>query len=502
MPKGDRRRAMPMTITHEDIFQSTSNGVVATDATGRILHVNQTAERILDIDARKSRGIPIANLLPLTGAQVMDCLATRRPRLGHPIIGKTVELVLNITLVERGDTLLGAVCNFQEMHQFESSIKNLESYQRINRQLETIFTSSFDGIWVCDGWGKVIAVNEASARLNGIVPAEVLGKTVGELVAGGLFDRSVTLEVIETRRQVSLMQYVKKTGRHLLATGTPAFDDAGEIFLVVVNERDMTQLNSLQEELAQTQMIAEKIKDELAELSVLELRKQEIVAESEPMRRILKTALKLGRMGASNILIQGESGTGKGLIAKFIHENSRRRKKPFIPINCAALPANLLEAELFGYEKGAFTGADERGKAGLFELAHEGTLFLDEIGDMPLTLQAKLLKYLDDHEIVRLGGTRRKTIDCPILAAPNKHLEAQVRKRRFRQDLYYRLNTFSIDIPPLRQRPEDIFELSRHFLARFNAEYGTDKKIGATALGWLQGHPFPGKVRELKNLIK
>lgn len=493
---------MPPPITYEQIFHATSNGVVVTDASGVIVHINRQAEKILGFSAENHVGAFIPEVLPLTGPQVLACLKTGKPKLGHHIIGKQVDLVLNISLIEREGLTQGAVCSFQEMRAFEDTAKKLESYKQLNKQLETIFKASFDGIWVCNGEGKVISINEASERLNGIRAEDVVGKSIAQLAADGLFDRSVTLEVLETKRQVSLMQYIRKTGRFLLATGTPAFDENGQIYLVVVNERDMTDLNAMREEMEQSQMVTEKFKDELAELSMLELKGHQMVAESREMRQILRMSLKLARIGASNILLLGESGTGKGLLAKFIHQSSERRGNPFIQINCAALPENLLEAELFGYEKGAFTGAREQGKAGLFELAHGGTLFLDEIGDLPLLLQAKLLKCLDDHEIMRLGATKSKKIDCLIIAATNQDLEEQVRKKRFRQDLYYRLNTFSIKIPPLRVRGDDIFELANHFLDKYNKTYGMNKWIQSEALDMLQGYPFPGNVRELKNIIK
>jgi transcriptional regulator with PAS, ATPase and Fis domain len=198
----------------------------------------------------------------------------------------------------------------------------------------------------------------------------------------------------------------------------------------------------------------------------------------------------------------GESGTGKGLLAKYIHNKSPRRKKPFIQINCAALPETLLEAELFGYEKGAFTGAREKGKAGLFELAQGGTLFLDEIGEAPPSAQAKILKYLDDHEVLRLGGTRPTTIDCTIIAATNQDLEARVRAGAFRKDLFYRLNTFMLHIVPLRERIDDIFELGTYFVRTYCKRYGVDRRISPAAMARLQRHPFPGNVRELKSIIK
>ena len=493
---------MDKNITYEQIFHATSNGVVITDASGNIVYLNQRAEKILDLRAKKHAGIYISKLLPLTGPQVMECLRTGRSKLGHHIIGKKVDLVLNITLIRSRKQIKGAVCNFQEMKQFESTAKKLESYRYLNHQLETIFKASHDGIWVCDGQGNVIDINEASEKLNGIQTKSIIGKNVSDLVNSGLFDRSVTLEVLETKRQVSMVQHVKRTNKILLLTGTPVFDDGGNIFLVVVNERDMTQLNAMQEQLEKSRMVTEKYKNKLAELSVMELKNQEIIAENENMRQVLHLTLKLAHIGASNILILGESGTGKGLLAKFIHKNSNSSKKPFIQINCAALPENLLEAELFGYEKGAFTGARQEGKAGLFELAQDGTLFLDEIGDLPHSLQAKLLKYLDDHEVMRLGGLKPKKIDCTIIAATNRDLETRVQQKRFRRDLFYRLNVFTIRIPPLRERPDDIFELVHFYMKKYGKEYGLNRRISPDALKMLQAFPFPGNVRELKNILK
>jgi transcriptional regulator with PAS, ATPase and Fis domain len=325
---------------------------------------------------------------------------------------------------------------------------------------------------------------------------------VAEFVKSGLFDRSVTLEVLKTKRRVSIMQYVNKTKKHLLVTGTPTFDETGKISLVVVNERDMTQLNAMKTKLEQSRMVTEKFRDELAELSMLELKAQDILAESKLIKQVLSTALKLARLEASNILIMGESGTGKGLLAKFIHNQSKRKGKPFIQINCAALPEGLLEAELFGYEKGAFTGAREHGKIGLFELSQDGTLFLDEIGDLPLMVQAKLLKYLDDNEIMRLGGVKPIKVDCTIIAATNRDLESLTKTRAFREDLFYRLNTFPLRIPPLRARREDILLLAQHYLSKYNQTYGMEKWISPAAFAALHSYPFPGNVRELKNIIK
>lgn len=378
----------------------------------------------------------------------------------------------------------------------------LSPEQILNAQLKAIFQSSSDGILVCDNQGNIMNMNEASERLNGMKAKDVIGKNVVDFVSSGSFDRSVTMEVLQTKRQVSLLQYIKKTNKHLLVTGTPAFDKAGNIFLVVVNERDMTQLNAIQQQLEQSRLVVERFKDELVQLSMLELERQQIVAESSAMHGVLNMALRLARFDASNILILGESGTGKGVVAKFIHKTGKRVKRPFVQINCAALPETLLEAELFGYERGAFTGARQEGKLGLFELAHEGTLFLDEIGDLPFSVQAKLLKYLDDHEVMRVGGVKARKVDCTVIAATNRDLETLAREGKFRQDLFFRLNTFTLRIPPLRERREDIFALMNFLLSRYNKQYGQEKRISPRGLEFLQSWHYPGNVRELDNIMK
>ncbi len=376
------------------------------------------------------------------------------------------------------------------------------SFETLSRQFATIFHSSSDGIWVCDGKGVVININKASETLNGIRAEDVIGHNIKDLVARKIFDQSVTTRVLGSGRRQTVMQHIAKTGKYLLSTGTPSLAEDGRIVLIVVNERDMTELNTLRKEFEESQQAREKYREELTGISLLELERNDIIAESAAMRRILQMSLKLSQIGASNILILGESGTGKGLLARLIHKNSSRNNHPLVEINCAALPENLLEAELFGYEKGAFTGADEKGKIGLFELAQGGTLFLDEIGDMPLPLQAKLLKYLDNHEIRRVGGTRSIKVECATIAATNKDLLGLVGEKAFRKDLYYRLNSFILQIPPLRERREDIAGLTRFYLAEANRTYKCAKSISPRAIRSLQDYRFPGNVRELRNILE
>lgn len=433
---------------------------------------------------------------------VRKCLEIGKEIVGSNIIENKTQLILNVTPLERGNILFGTVCNFQELSLLELSAKETHTYQELNRQLETIFHSSSDGIWVCDGDGDVISINQASEKLNGIKGSAVIGKNVDKLVENKIFDQSVTSKVMKSKKRETVMQYIAKSGRFLLSTGTPSLDENGNIALVVINERDMTELNTLRKQFEQSQKVKEKYKEELSGLSLLELERNSIIAESSKMRHILQMSLKLSHIGASNILILGESGTGKGLLAKQIHKNSSRSKKPFIEINCAALPEHLLEAELFGYEKGAFTGASEKGKVGLLELAQGGTLFLDEIGDMPVGLQSKLLKYLDNQEIRRVGGTESIKITCVTVAATNQNLGSLVKKKLFREDFYYRLSSFILEIPPLKERIEDISGLIRFYLNEFNQKYQCSRTISPRAIKLLQKYSFPGNIRELKSMIE
>ncbi|GAB6145990.1 sigma-54 interaction domain-containing protein [Desulfocicer niacini] len=378
--------------------------------------------------------------------------------------------------------------------------KQTAKLQKTNRQLETILNASSESIWICDGLGEVLRINQATEKLLGISAIDVVGKNVDELVKSGLMDRSVTREVLEKKTTINIIQKANKTKKQLLVTGTPVFENNGTISMVITNERDMTRLNELHEELEQVRIESSRIKDELSQLNLQELKDQEIVAESKEMQQILLTCRKLADLKVSNILIMGESGTGKGLVAKFIH--SRQAKGHFVQINCAALPESLIEAELFGYEKGAFTGASEKGKIGLFEMAKGGTLFLDEIGEMTLPMQAKFLKCLEDKEILHIGGLKPIKIDCTVIAATNVKLLEQIEHKKFRQDLYFRLNTFAIQIPPLRERAEDIPELTLFFLEKYNRTYNLKRKINSHGFTVLQSYDFPGNVRELQNIIK
>jgi PAS domain S-box-containing protein len=407
-----------------------------------------------------------------------------------------------IGLRNLGRTMVAAILRKVMQDNKNIDLKNLIPFEKMKTFLSSIIQSSSDGIWVCSGSGQILFNNLASEKLTGVKSEEVLGKNVAKLVERGLWKTSVTLGAIATKQKYTTIQDVKRTAKRLLSTATPVFNEKGDIELVVTIERDITLFSETLERLELVKEREALLIKELKHLKQMEDIRKTFVVESQAMADVVKKALKIANLNESNILITGESGTGKGQLAKIMHNNSIRCQNAFIQINCAALPESLLEAELFGYEKGAFTGAKDNGKLGLIELAQNGTLFLDEIGDLPISTQAKLLTYLDNRTITPLGSNQAKEIDCTIIAATNRNLSDLVTRKIFRKDLFFRLNAFSVWIPPLRERPEDIYALTDHFLKRYNQRYKEYKKIGPTAMECLMLYDFPGNIRELKNIIK
>jgi transcriptional regulator with PAS, ATPase and Fis domain len=292
-----------------------------------------------------------------------------------------------------------------------------------------------------------------------------------------------------------------KENRKLISTGTPVFDEEGNLIRVVVSERDITEIDNLQRELEEQASLKDQLQYQLLEMQQAELKTNQIIARSPIMIKVLERAFKVGPVDSS-VLITGESGVGKGLIAKLIHRNSIRAEKPLIRINCGAIPETLIESELFGYEAGAFTGAQAGGKPGSLELANGGTLFLDEIAELPLSAQVKLLRFLEDGRITRLGGAKVRTIDARILAATHQNLKEMVAKGTFRHDLYYRLNVIPLYIPALRNRTECITPLLRYFVDYYADKTGTHKRLSRSALEALLAYLYPGNVRELINICE
>jgi PAS domain S-box-containing protein len=489
-----------MVMQPESILKDTFIGVMGVDNSGIIQYANLRAEQLLDCD--NAMGSSLKEIDPFMAERILSCIEQGRKSQTFHTKKPGGGLETTVSLMTGDNGTKGATCFMRDLDSLEASAWKLPNIKEMLMQFQTLLDHSYYGIYILDHKGIVLRVNDVAAGLIGLTKEEMIGTKITDIVDNGIVDTALTPAILKFQKPLTRPLYVIKSNKYIMASGMPIFDEHGKILFVVVIEHDMTIVKELRTRLDQVTQVADTIKSELSNRNLLELKNSKIIADAPPMNQVLTVLLKLAKMDASNILITGESGTGKGLMSKFVHHNGNRRNKPFISINCAALPDMLLEAELFGYEKGAFTGASETGKAGLFELANQGTIFLDEIGDLPFPVQAKLLKFLDDGEIRRLGGTRTIKVNCIVIAATNQNLEELVQRKKFRQDLYFRLNIFPVHIPPLRNRREDILKISNFYLKKYNKIYKQNKRFSENCLEQLQAYDFPGNVRELKNVIK
>jgi transcriptional regulator with PAS, ATPase and Fis domain len=329
---------------------------------------------------------------------------------------------------------------------------------------------------------------------------ELLGMKTTELAAEGGFTPSLVPEIIEKRTKVSGVQ-VTANKKKLYVIGNPVFNPDGSIHRIIFNSREYEEVEILRERLETTENLLDAYRTELEKLKQNNGDAQnDMVVLSPEMQQIYQLAERVAHVD-STILIMGESGVGKGMIAQKVHRSSHRHDKNFVHINCGALPETLIESELFGYEKGAFTGANAA-KKGVLEIADGGTVFLDEIGEVPLNVQVKLLQFLQDNTFRRLGGNHLITVNTRIIAATNQDLRKLITEGRFREDLFYRLHVIPISVPPLRQRKEEIPALIQHFVARFTKKYGFTKHFHEDTIELLSEYDWPGNVRELENMIE
>lgn len=375
-----------------------------------------------------------------------------------------------------------------------------QELHQVSTDLEAIMLSSDDLTCISDGSGAKVRISASCEKLYGLKPESLIGKNVRDLEAQGIYLPSATRLAIEQKKPVTITQRTK-AGRKLLVTATPVFDKDGNITRVVSTSKDITDTEKLKQELEHLTTVLERYNEELTALRRANLQKSPVVGKSKAIEKVLELAEKVASVD-STVLIYGETGVGKEVIAKYIHSTSHRANGPFIKINCGAIPEHLLESELFGYEKGAFTGAKREGKPGLIEMAHNGTLFLDEVSELPLGLQVKLLRVLQEREIIRVGGVKSIKVDTRFIAASNQDLEQMVKQGRFRQDLYYRLNVVPIYVPPLRERTEDIPTLAQHFLEHYSRRYSRTKQFSGEVLQAILNYSWPGNVRELENLVE
>ena len=485
-----------------EVLNSSYNGIVAINSEGNIIVFNPAAERILGRKRSEVLGKHISYIDPKMG--LLETLNNRENSTGVKLNINGRTILSNRSPLMHGGECIGAVGVFLNISDIEVMSHELDNYKRLLDELNVIFESSYDGIFICDMNGKVTRVNSSWEMISGFKREFVIGKTAEELIKMGLYDNSAALLTLKNKKTSSTMLEItsgSKKGQVIMATGTPIFDDNGKLSQVVVNVRDITDLESLKEQLEKTKELSKRYASELEEIRLQRQKIEDFIANSSSMKKVLELAVRVSQVD-STVIITGESGVGKGVLAEKIHHLSKRRNNSLITINCGAIPENLLESELFGYESGAFTGAKREGKPGMFELASGGTLILDEIGDLPLTLQVKLLRVLQQKEIKRVGGVKPIKVDTRIIAATNKNLSEMVKEGKFREDLFYRLNVINIWIPPLRERKEDLFQLICLIMEKINKKYDENKKLSQLIVDKLLSYDWPGNVRELENTLE
>ncbi|HCQ6011490.1 TPA: sigma 54-interacting transcriptional regulator, partial [Clostridioides difficile] len=371
---------------------------------------------------------------------------------------------------------------------------DLEFYQKI-------LEASHDEICVSDDKGIIIYCNKAFEENYGLKKEDILGKNVSFLEDSGYSTKSPIPIVLKTKTKFSLEQDTQ-TGKKLIITATPIFDENGNLEFTVENCRDITELNNIKNKLEDTKKQVKKYKSEVETLYRTALRIEDtVIMDGIVMRPIINTVNHVSKTDVS-VLLLGESGTGKSSLARYIHHNSNRSNGPFITINCATISPQLLESELFGYTSGAFTGASTKGKVGLVELANGGTLFLDEIGDIPQNLQAKFLQLIQDRTFTPVGSLKNKKVDIRIISATNADLVSKVKEKKFREDLYYRLNVIEIKLPPLRERRDNLVEIIKYYFNRYSSDFNLNKTISKEAMDAIANYRFPGNIRELQNIIQ
>ncbi|WP_055669054.1 sigma-54 interaction domain-containing protein [Desnuesiella massiliensis] len=469
--------------------------VLAVDKELKIVIFNGEAEKILNIDKEQVIGKSVLDIIENSDLpNVINHGKVKKDEIIH-IKGKSI-MTHRIPIKDNED-IIGAMALFQDISENIRLSQELDQEKKHTSELSNILESIYEGVITVDKKGLVTYISKPYANFLGVDEEKSVGKHVTEvientrmhIVAETGLEEICDIQKVKDGYMIASRYPIKEQGKVVGAVGKVIFRNLGEFDILY------KKINNMEKTL-------ELYKGEIKHINKAKYCFDSILGSSTKIKETKKYAMKAASTD-SNVLLMGESGTGKELFAHAIHNNSKRRKAPFIKVNCAAIPGNLLESELFGYEEGAFTGAKKGGKLGKFELADGGTIFLDEIGDMPYYMQAKILRVIQEREIERLGGSNCRNINVRVIAATNKDLVDMVAKGKFRQDLYYRLNVLNINIPPLRERREDIKELSFHFLEKYSINYGKYiDDISQEALNCLYNYEWRGNIRELSNIIE
>jgi PAS domain S-box-containing protein len=488
-------------ISLQYLLDSLHFGLIVVNREGSFLFSNREGQRLLGYPQETLHSLNFATINPVAWKEFQEIF-----RSGVTQYGKRKQYKHKVFFVHRwpfwqDDEVIAVVSVFQHYSEFEKNIFEVDSYKSLTKELNMIFQSTYDGLYITDGQGITLRVNRSWEKITGLKPEDVLGQNTADLEKQGYISKFVSPMVIKEKKPISL-KATTMTNREVLVSGNPVFDDQGNIEMVVTTVRDLTDIQSLSEELKTANEQRKEYQNKLENLHQQLLQEEDLIAKSKSMKDIAGMAIKLGDV-KTPILITGETGAGKEVIAKLVHKHNRYcAQGPFLKINCGAIPDNLLEAELFGYERGAFTNANPKGKPGLLELAEGGTLVLDEIGELSFNVQSKLLAVLQDSEITRVGGIKSRKIDVRFVFITNRDLEAMVKNGDFREDLYYRINIIPIHVPPLRERKEDIIPLINYFVQKFTKKYNKNIYFTREAIDTLYAYAWPGNVRELRHLIE
>ncbi|MFZ5353857.1 MAG: sigma 54-interacting transcriptional regulator [Bacillota bacterium] len=463
--------------------------MIAVNLDGIITLFNKAAERLTGINLQDALGKYVGDVI--TDTRLPLILKSGQSELNQQQNLGNIKIVTNRMPVKDDDgRIIGAIAVFRDITEVIKLAEEITNLKEIQSMLEAIFNATQDAISVVDQKGSGVLINPAYTRITGLAEKDVIGKPASVDIAEG---ESIHMKVLTTKKPIkNALIKVGPNRKEVLVNAAPIIVD-GELRGSVGVIHDISEIKFLSDELKRAKEIIRKLEAKYT---------FEDIVGSDPL---LIAAIDKARKAAetpATVLLRGESGTGKELFAHSIHNASDRKYRQFVRVNCSAISESLLESELFGYEEGAFTGAKKGGKKGLFEEANGGTIFLDEIGEIPPNTQAKLLRVLQEREIVRVGGTKPIPIDVRVIAATNVELEEALKEGTFRKDLYYRLNVIPIKIAPLRSRKGDIYELCKLFIIKFNQQYGRNiQDISQEAINMLKEYEWPGNVRELENVI-
>ncbi|MBM7701599.1 sigma-54 interaction domain-containing protein [Metabacillus iocasae] len=472
------------------IFNSTHDGMIVINENGMITLFNRSAERVTGLQKEKVIGKHIHDVIPTS--QLPLTLQTKKVDRNQEFLLQNGRKIITsrIPMLNESGELFGAFSIFKDITEVVDLAEEVTNLKEIQIMLEAIIQSSEEAISVVDEKGRGLLINPAYTRLTGLKEEDVIGKPATADISEG---ESMHMKVLQTRRPVrGVSMKVGPNKKDVIVNVAPVIVD-GRLNGSVGVIHDMSEIQQLTVELDRARQIIRTLE---AKYSF-----DDIIGSSEEFQLAIEQA-KLGAKTPATVLLRGESGTGKELFAHAIHNDSNRKYNKFVRVNCAALSESLLESELFGYEEGAFSGAKRGGKRGLFEEANNGSIFLDEIGELSASMQAKLLRVLQEKEIVRVGGTTPIPINVRVIAATNVNLEKGIVNGKVREDLYYRLNKIPIQIPPLRHRKEDIESLAQHLITKINQDYGRNVEgLTKEALISLRSYDWPGNVRELENIL-